>query len=331
MTEAAPLKKNSAIGGYMELELQYRGVYHKDLLALNTGRNALKYLLEACRPSRIFIPRYVCEAVLQPIKELGIKHEFYSITEELDPVGLGSVDNAELVLYVNYFGLKGATARALGARLSNLVIDNTQAFFAEPEKGIPAFYSARKFFGVPDGAYLHSHRQLDVALEKDYSYGRFAHLLKRVELGAEAGFDDYRNNESLINSLDLKLMSDSTQKILASIDYERVKKTRVENYKALHKYLGSMNEAKFAELDNENVPLAYPFMYTGQDVRNALLSKKIYCPVFWPNVIESMKNQPDSIEYRLAKNTIPLPVDQRYGAEEMQFIAKTVLEAIGHG
>lgn len=325
------MKDNSAIGGYMELELQNRGAYHKDLLALNTGRNALKYLLKAYAPSRIFIPHYVCEAVLQPIKELGIKYEFYSINEVLDPVGLEKIDSSELFLYVNYFGLKGATVRALSSRIKNLVIDNTQAFFSAPGARIPAFYSARKFFGVPDGAYLHTARQLDVALDKDHSSERFAHLLKRLELGAEVGFDDYRNNENRINGLDLKLMSDSTQKILASIDYEHVKKTRVENYSVLHKYLGGLNQARFAELDNESVPLAYPFMYTGGDVKNALLQKKIYCPVFWPNVIESLKNEQDSIEYRLANNTIPLPVDQRYGAEEMRFIAEAVIEAIGNG
>ena len=325
------MKDNRAIGGYMELELQNRGVYHKGLLALNTGRNALKYLLKAYRPSRIFLPHYVCEAVLQPIKELGIKHEFYSINEELDPIGLETNDSSELVLYVNYFGLKGVTARALSARINNLVIDNTQAFFAQPGKGVPTFYSARKFFGVPDGAYLYSPRQLELELEKDHSCERFSHLLKRLEFGAEAGFEDYKNNESRVSGLELKRMSNATQKILASIDYEYVKKTRVENYRILHEYLGGLNQAKFAELDNESVPLAHPFMHSGGAIRSALLQKKIYCPEFWPNVVESLKNAPDSVEYRVTKNTIPLPIDQRYQVEEMRYIAQTVIEAVNHG
>lgn len=325
------MKDCRAIGGYMELELQNNGVYHEQMLALNTGRNALKCLIKANRPPRIFIPRYVCEAILQPIKELGIKHEFYSITEDLDPIGLDSIEPNELVLYVNYFGLKAGTASMLGSRINNLVIDNTQAFFAKPCTAVSAFYSARKFFGVPDGAYLHTPEQLEVTLDKDYSCDRFGHLLKRLEMGAEAGFDDYRSNEKRINGLDLKLMSDSTMRILASIDYELVKKTRVENYSILHRHLQGLNQARFAELDHESVPLAYPFMYFGKDIRNVLLQKKIYCPQFWPNVIESLKNEPESVEFRLAKNIVPLPVDQRYGSEEMEFIANAVIEAIAHG
>jgi hypothetical protein len=325
------LKNNSAIGGYMELELQNRGAYHKNLLALNTGRNALKYLLEVYRPSRIFIPRYICQAVLQPIKALGIKYEYYSITEELDPIGLETIDSSELVLYVNYFGLKGAMARRLSARINNLVIDNTQAFFAEPETGVPAFYSARKFFGVPDGAYLYTPRQLELELEKDHSDERFSHLLKRLELGAEAGFEDYKNNENRVSGLELRRMSNSTQKILESIDYEHVKHTRVENYRILHEYLGSINQAKFVALDNESVPLAYPFMYSGCAIRSVLLQKQIYCPEFWPNVIESMQNGPESVECRVTKYTTPLPIDQRYGVEEMQYIAKMVIEAVNYG
>ena len=34
------------IGGYFELELKKNEEYHKDALSLNTGRNALEYILK---------------------------------------------------------------------------------------------------------------------------------------------------------------------------------------------------------------------------------------------------------------------------------------------
>lgn len=35
-----------------------------------------------------------------------------------------------------------------------IILDNTQSFFQKPISGIDTIYSCRKYFGVPDGAYL---------------------------------------------------------------------------------------------------------------------------------------------------------------------------------
>ena len=52
---------------------------------------------------------------------------------------------------------------------------------------------------------------------------------------------------------------------------------------------------------------------------------KIYIPTLWKNII---KNLPaDDIEYKLAKNILPLPCDQRYGkGGEMEYIVQLILE-----
>jgi hypothetical protein len=54
--------------------------------------------------------------------------------------------------------------------------------------------------------------------------------------------------------------------------------------------------------------------------RQVLIDKKIYFPVLWPEVI---KRTDEGFEWEreLAHNLFPLPIDQRYGAEEMRFIA----------
>ena len=43
--------------------------------------------------------------------------------------------------------------RSLG-NISNVIIDNAQAFYSKHQDRAYSFNSARKFFGVPDGAYL---------------------------------------------------------------------------------------------------------------------------------------------------------------------------------
>ena len=51
------------IGGYFELE-NFRGPeYHDRALALNCGRNALAYLIEAKKIQQILIPYFLCSSV----------------------------------------------------------------------------------------------------------------------------------------------------------------------------------------------------------------------------------------------------------------------------
>lgn len=326
------MNATKAIGGYLELELARQGrPYHAGLLALNTGRNAFECLLRDHKPSRVWLPRYTCDALLQPLEKLGIPFHYYAIDEQLEPVDLAFDDEQALIVYINYFGLKDRTARRLAGQSCRLVIDNTQAFFSGTISGVPAFYSARKFFGVPDGAYLYSpdgtgHENLP----RDCSAGRFAHLLARLDAGAEAGFSAYRANEELLGQLEPALMSHATAAVLASIDYAAVKQQRRNNYSLLHEWLGEYNQSGFSALDDEAVPMAYPFFHEGKPLREWLAARQIYCPQLWPSVLQNC-HSPEAFEHRLARYTAPLPVDQRYGVKEMRLIADAVIEAIQHG
>lgn len=76
------------IGGYLELELgkvnpDYRFA-HTPLL--NSGRHALEFMLMQYEsiPSKIYLPYYTCEVVLEPIKRLGIPYDFYHINGNLE-------------------------------------------------------------------------------------------------------------------------------------------------------------------------------------------------------------------------------------------------------
>ena len=51
------------IGGYFGLEQSTHNEYYSKLLALNTGRNALLYVLKARKIEKIYIPYYLCDTV----------------------------------------------------------------------------------------------------------------------------------------------------------------------------------------------------------------------------------------------------------------------------
>lgn len=313
-----------AIGGYPELELRKGEHYHKDALKLNTARNCLEYILLTRQYSKVYVPYYTCEAVYEPFKKLGseCQMQFYHINEQLEPVILPELKDGEAFLYTNYFGLKQHTVEQLVQKYGiRLIIDNSQAFFDMPYPGIDTFYSARKFFGVPDGAYLYTNTSLysyqELELETDKSFGRMEALLKRIDLSAEEGYYNFQTIEDSLCLQPIRKMSNLTKSILCSIDYAKIKEIRRENYRILYNQL-SLNNFSWLRIGKKEVPLCYPLLDKTGILRDNLIRNRIYCPIYWSNVLENCPTK--WIEYELSKAIIPLPIDQRYGEKEMQII-----------
>jgi len=314
------------IGGYFELELRKGLEFHRNAIRLNTGRNALEYILRIRGYSKVFIPYYTCETILEPLNKLGIAYEFYSINKELEPdFDYTRIQSNNGFLYTNYFGLKNNFISALSKIQENLIIDNAQSFFSEPLKGVDTFYSARKFFGVPDGAYLYINTSNNIAIRDDHSENRFSHLLKRIEYGAEEGYPDFKLNDDRLIGQAIKNMSKITQAVLCNINYKYVIKKRKENFNILNKHLSNINQLAF-ELGDETVPMIYPLLIDEINIKEILIDKKIFVPTYWPNVLDW--SQENSFEVNLTKAMIPLPLDQRYNKDDMKYIIKIIYKTI---
>lgn len=295
-----------AIGGYFELELRQGKHYHKDALRLNTARNCFEYILRARKYTKVYIPYYTCEVMLEPLNKCHVAYDFYHINEQLEPVEVFHLEPSEAFLYTNYYGLKQQCVAQLATQYGKqLIVDNAQAFFADPIQGIDTFYSARKFFGVADGAYLYTDAHLDIELEQDQSYARMAHLLKRADIDAEAGYADFRKNDDALCGEPIKKMSRLTEKILCSIDYDKVHSIRRHNYQLFETKLGSSNKIHFI-LEEGSVPMIYPY-WTNVCIRENLINKRIYTATYWQNVLD-WTNVGD-IENILTQMLIPLPIN----------------------
>lgn len=313
-----------AIGGYFSLELPLREEYHKVAIRLNTGRNGLEYILRARGYKKVYVPYYTCEAVVEPINKVGIQYEFYHIDKHFEISDCFALEDGEGLLYTNYFGLKQRYVEQLAEQFgSRLIVDNTQAFYAKPIQGIDTLYTCRKFFGVADGAYLYTDKLLDDEFVRDESYDRMAHLLKRIDLSAEQGFADFRKADDGLDNQPIRKMSKLTQRIMQSIDYEAAAKKRRENFQNLHKALGEENDLELT-LEEGNVPMIYPFLSHLQGLRERLIKNRIFVARYWPNVLEWTSDK--EFEHFLASQMLPLPIDQRYGKEEMNYIIKTIHE-----
>lgn len=311
------------IGGYFGLESLIHNEYYPNLIAVNNARNALLYILKAKKIKKIYIPYFLCDSVSSMCDREGYGYEYYNIGPDFMPIFDRELENDQYIYIVNYYGqIDNVTINCLKEKYRNIIVDNVQAFFAEPVEGVDTVYSCRKFFGVPDGGYVSTNAMLDEKIDIDISKDRMAHILGRYEGNASDYYSDFKNNDGSFDKLELRYMSKLTHNILGAIDYEYVKRKREENFAFLAEMLGDKNPLGA----KSNVgPYAYPFyIKNGIKVKRALAEKKIYVPTLWPNVLD----MDGTLEKDYAENILPLPVDQRYSREDMERIVYEVRKCI---
>lgn len=315
-----------AIGGYFEIADMAEGIFpHRNAVLVNTGRNALEYILRSLPDVRkIWLPYYTCGVVLEPLKKLGLKYEFYHIGKNFELEEEPQLAEGEYIIANNYYGIKDAYVKVLAEKYGDkLIVDCAQAFFADPVPGVKTFYSCRKYVGVADGgaAYGIAPSALEQLAEDDSALHN-SHLFIRKEEGAEAGFQDYRENEKKLDWRPVMRMSSFTQDVLNHIDYDSVISRRRANFAFLKDALGSMSGLEMPDMSTFVCPMVYPFVCReDRDLRTELIQSRVYVARYWPDVLECPGFE---TETWLAEKVIPLPIDQRYGEEEMEKIVKII-------
>lgn len=328
-------EQNLEIGGYFGLEAFTGTEYHQNCLRMNLGRTALIYLARQMKLHRLYVPRLLCDSVTTMCRREGLLLEYYSLDAHLMPLQISPMKVGEALLLVNYLGqLTDEKILAAKERYHTIIVDHTHSFFQRPLPQVPTFYSCRKFFGLPDGAYLYSPNPSMEKLPQDHSANRMSHILGRWEDGAFAHYQEMHQIAASFYQEKPKQMSRLTQNLLHGIPYENVKNIREKNAGLLDDLLGNRNllnrspksqKLPLASFVMPQGPLAYPLYHPqGIRLRKALAEKKIYVPTYWTNVAE--QNAPSTVEYQCAANILPLPCDQRYTAAQMEFLAKTILE-----
>ncbi len=307
------------IGGYFELDQFINKPYYNNMIELNTGRNALAYLIKAKGIKKVYIPHYLCNSVSGVLERLSVDYEGYSIDKNFNPLFDKELENDQYLYIVNYYGqISNSALRSFKERYGTIIIDNTQSFFQKPIQGINTIYSLRKYFGVPDGAYLSTDRILEEELEEEKSSHRMKHILGRFEGEASTYYNDFKENDESFKMLSLKKMSSLSQNILGAIDYEKVRTRRNKNFRYLH---GNLSNSNVLDIRVPEGPFSYPYyVKNGIEVRKALAEKRIYIPTLWPNVLRD--NKESSTEYDYAANILPIPCDQRYDIKDMKRIIK---------
>lgn len=305
------------IGGYIELDRYSLPMLHEEGIKLNSGRSALAYIIKARKIKKILMPELMCDSCNFIIEKLLERVRYYSIDISFKPVKIER-DDDEYLYVVNYYGqLSNEYLSSLG---NNIIIDNAQAYFQMPVEGIDTIYTCRKFFGVPDGAILYTDKILNEELEMDESFERMHFLLGRYERTASEFYQEYVDNNRNFMYEGIKKMSKLTCNLLHGIDYKHVKEVRTKNFVYLHERLKNRNKLS---LNIAEGAFMYPFyIENGYKIRKTLQREKIYIPLLWPNVLNTCDK--NGMAYNMANNIIALPVDQRYGIAEMEYLSDSL-------
>ena len=323
------MTRGCPIGGYFGLELS-PDTYSGTTSGFHTIRSALLALLQILVPEgsrrKLWFPSFICPSVAEVFDILGDRIELrkYNVGQDLEPVNATPSDQD---LYYSYsvFGLSGAVDRP-GA-----IVDYAHSFFAEAAPGQHTLYSARKFFGVPDGAFLRTH--LHIVSDNPFRLDNDAlYLLLRHDQGPESGYSTFQSWEKRIFSGKVHGISNLSRKLLSSIEYDPIKRRRVGNFSILHNNLRQINDLTShidKALTTANfIPFSYPFLVpSGPKLRKILISEKIFTPVLWSG-LEKNRGLTD-FERNLALNTVHVPVDQRYGLKDMKRILMVIANAFG--
>lgn len=313
------------IGSFIELQLKKGFEYYKgkrNIARLNSGRTAIYHAIRIFKCDTVWLPFYQCDTVRIFLLKKNIRIKYYHIDDHFNPIDLKKSKN-EAVVFVNYYGIMSRNRLLeLCDMHSKVIIDNAQAFFMKPIENAMNVYSARKFVGVPDGAYVigkDAERLID-DYEQSYSSDTSLFLLQRIEYGCEGKTYASRSmNETRIDTEDIMKMSALTKAILDGTDYDFIKNKRRENFEIACQLFNPINAINPKMYDDITcIPMVYPLVVEEEDLLDKFLKNKHFQGHWWSYLLSEMKET--DFEYWLSRYVIPITIDQRYGRKELEFV-----------
>lgn len=312
-------------GGYLGLD-ELGGLHPlaEDRVILSSGRACLRFILEQVRPTKVLIPHFICNSVVRTIEEANVKTSFFPIDCDFHPVDLPELNQDEMLLVVDYFGLCSRQTLALSRIYGgNLIIDRSQAFFSQMGGDSWAFNSFRKFFGVPDGAQCFTPGPVSPPNIRNTNINT-AHLLLEHAGHQTEGYPFFRINEDLIDSK-VNLCSLVSTRLMERTNRDGTKLCRSRNFLKLHDRLKKYNVYDY-NVDDVNGPYHYPLVLSKAIDLRRFHEAGIYAPILWPGVADRA-NTPQ-YERMLINRIVALPIDQRYNEDKMNDLATKALKII---
>ena len=318
------------IGSFLELQLPRGREFYADernIARLNSGRAAIYHAFRLTGCDAIWLPYYQCDTVREFLTKKNVPIRYYHIDESFNPIDLAPTEN-EAVLLVNYYGVMSyGRMAALAAPYRHVIFDCSQAFFCAPNPAGFTAYSARKFVGVPDGAYVvgDGAERFCEEYPQGFSSDTSVFLLQRIEYGCEGKtYTSRMVNEHRIDSEDICRMSALTHTILDGTDYAPIREKRRANFAFASKLFGAVNRIDPTRYYDETcVPMVYPLVIEDDGLLPKLLENKHFQGHWWSYLLDELPET--CFEAWLSRYIVPITIDQRYGEAELTHLAELIL------
>lgn len=328
----------------------------REVTYIRSGREALLLsAIAACdaKEKTILFPAYCCWSMSDPFEKAGWTVVYYKLNEDL------TVDTDYLrmllmtyqpqaVLTMNFYGSANtdeAVRMVKGFDKSIKVIED----FSHCTFSIKSIFneqvdiyvsSIRKSVGVCDGAVILSKEPMPLQYIqeelKDFADKRFVaqtdkmrytwskdQNLKQNFLGA------IRECEGILNEFNaVRPISERAMKMLTLVNGEKIAYARKKNMEHMWTLLNDkVKMVPGLERCFEGAPFALPILVDNRDeVQKKLADNGLYAPVLWPQCDEA-KAICENSNY-VSEHMLAIPIDQRYDWDDIEDIAKIIIEVV---
>ena len=298
-------------------------------LFFNSGREAIKFIINNLNSKRCLIPNYLCKSIYDCFTQF----DFYKINNNLsidfENIELLINNNTyDLILVINYFGYIDESLPLIKDLCSNKQIiileDFTHNLFSDNLYGDICISSFRKTLSTPYGAIVIV-RNKNIFFKQKTTINIFYILLNTLKIFS-MGLKSYDKLKfiwyPLLNYCENKVecikydgfdyINHLFYKYYLTIEN---KNQRIDNIKYIHANSIVKTPDKFID-----TYFCYPIFCKDKaerdSMRNYLISKKIYCPIYWPLDFDKHNN----CNHYIADRIIALPIDHRYDTTHMNYI-----------
>lgn len=324
---------------------------------LRSGREALYLVALNLNQDKnqpvVLMPAYCCHSMVDPFEKAGWKVVYYRLNENLT-VDLQYIFallvsiKPRAVLTMNFYG-SASTRAAIDTIKTEFPeciciedFSHCTFSFSEIYNEQVDYYvtSIRKSVGVCDGSVIISKAPLDETIVEDketefmvarrdcqkqkakYTYSQDA-AQKSIFL------TELRKQEGeLDNFTAVHRISMTGHEMLAVMNGESVRYARQKNMAHILALLkGKVESIPGLERCLSGAPFSLPILVKNRDeVQQKLAKRGVYAPVLWPICDEARAIC--HVSARMADEMLSIPIDQRYNYDDIEEIAKIVLETV---
>lgn len=301
---------------------------------------------------KVLIPAYTCQTVITPFVENGWTCEYYNIhknlsidTDDLEKHCLSF--NPSIIVVHPYYGMDLTdseihTLRKLHDVGVLIVLDKTQNIFSTQVIDFIDYTvgSYRKWFPIPDGAYLETHTKLNCELFKGYEENESFCMYQTDAMYLRGCY--FNTGDERLKAISIRLnkkatadvgyklvphkMADISLSIIREENFSQNKSKRLSNFEYLFKNIDESNNIEFVIKNISlicSAPLYFPLYVRNRDLlQRELAYNHIYAPILWPIAMESVLIN-DRIE-EIYNHILVIPIDQRYDLEDMDRVVNVI-------